>query len=74
MRLILYSAALLVACAAPAMAHHSFAAEFDAKQPVTLKGTVVRMVLEGAVFRFAIVYGRITLRASAEKWEPVFLS
>ena len=24
-------------------AHHSFAAEFDAKQPVTLKGTVIKM-------------------------------
>jgi hypothetical protein len=26
-----------------AMAHHSFAAEFDADQPVTLKGTITRM-------------------------------
>ena len=43
MRSILYSFVLLVACAAPAIAHHSFAAEFDAKQPVTLKGTVTRM-------------------------------
>ena len=43
MRVIWYSAALLIACAAPAIAHHSFAAEFDAKQPVTLKGTVTRM-------------------------------
>ena len=29
--------------ARPTVAHHSFAAEFDATQPVTLKGTVVQM-------------------------------
>ena len=28
---------------APVAAHHSFAAEFDAKAPVTLKGTVTQM-------------------------------
>ena len=36
--------ALLVAAAAvPVIAHHSFAAEFDAKRPVKMKGTVVKM-------------------------------
>src|SRR6516225_8756600 len=35
-------AALLVA-AVPVLAHHSFAAEFDAKRPVKLQGTVTKM-------------------------------
>ena len=32
-------------CAATAtvVAHHSFSAEYDAKQPITLKGTVIKM-------------------------------
>jgi len=36
--------ALLVGLTGPPVAgHHSFAAEFDAKRPVTLRGTVVKM-------------------------------
>ncbi len=36
-------AVALLLAAVPVMAHHAFSAEFDAKKPVTLKGTVTRM-------------------------------
>lgn len=32
-----------IICAAPTRAHHSFAAEFDSSQPITLTGTLTKM-------------------------------
>ena len=43
MRSLMLLALALPLAAVPALAHHSFAAEFDAKQPITLTGTVTKV-------------------------------
>jgi hypothetical protein len=40
---LLVAGAALISTAVPVLAHHSFAAEFDQKAPLTLKGTVTKV-------------------------------
>jgi Family of unknown function (DUF6152) len=42
-RITVAAVAALVWSSVPLVAHHSFAAEFDEKQPVTLRGTLTKM-------------------------------
>lgn len=50
----LAAAGLLTIAAMPAAAHHSFAAEYDAAKPVTLKGTVTRIEWTNPHARFYV--------------------
>ncbi len=51
---ILFAAIVLLAIAVPAIAHHAFAAEYDANQPVKLKGKVTKFEWTNPHARFYI--------------------
>ncbi len=42
---VMVGAVLLLAVVAPSWAHHAFSSEFDADQPIQLRGTVARVEL-----------------------------
>jgi len=44
--LLLFATLILLQSPTPALAHHSFAATFDADQPVTVKGVITEIRLE----------------------------
>src|SRR5881392_3912177 len=50
----LSAAIVLLAIAVPAIAHHAFAAEYDADQPVTLKGKITKFEWTNPHARFYI--------------------
>lgn len=54
LKLTLAAAVALLVPLVPVLAHHSFAAEYDAKKPVTLKGTVTKVEWTNPHARFYV--------------------
>jgi len=65
MRLAFFASVLIAA--APAFAHHSFAAEYDGEKPITLKGVVTKVEWENPHMHF---YLNVTDdKGKVEEWK-----
>src|SRR5439155_621537 len=87
-RLFLAAAGILIlATAAPVIAHHAFTSEFDGSKPVTLKGTVTKMEWinphawlhidvkgpDGKVVAWMIEGVKCAVALVCTRWQAVFL-
>jgi hypothetical protein len=64
--MLLLAGASLAVVVVPAVAHHSFAAEYDSAKPITLKGAVTKMEWTNPHARF---YVDVTEGGKTTNWE-----
>jgi hypothetical protein len=64
--LLVVASVALCAVGMPAVAHHSFAAVFDAEQPITIKGVILQVRLENPHSWFFLEVKDAT--GKVEKW------